>query len=497
MSANPRGWSLPRAIGRFPKQLAGGGAKFFRDLGTLVTGQVASKLIGLFAFAYLARVLSTTSYGDVEFIIGLAGLFGTVIDLGLGTIGIRRAGADPAKRGELAAEILVIRIAIALVCGLVMVVGIDLFGGSSELRALALLYAVSLVVGAAYQEWLLQSAGLMTSVALAQVLRMAVFLASLLLLVRGVGDTALAGAAEIAGIAAAACFAMYVQSRKITPIRLWTRFDAGSLIREGIPVALGTLLWSAAQYAPLFLMGALKGGAGLGFFAGASRLATSIAAFSSVYHFNLYATASRLDRKGTALATVMASSFRTTAWVTIGGALFVALAAAPIVTSIFGHDFGPAAPTLAILIWTVPAMFLSGHARWSLILAHREADVLRSQAAGLLTAIALGLALVPAYSATGAAIAAVGGNIGVWISSHELARRRGVKTPPIMLALKPLLLAGALALLGATLTGLSGWVEAVAAAVLYALIAPIVDRALSDDILHLARVGGDNERVVE
>jgi len=106
MSANPRGWSLPRAIGRFPKQLAGGGAKFFRDLGTLVTGQVASKLIGLFAFAYLARVLSTTSYGDVEFIIGLAGLFGTVIDLGLGTIGIRRAGADPAKRGELAAEIL-------------------------------------------------------------------------------------------------------------------------------------------------------------------------------------------------------------------------------------------------------------------------------------------------------------------------------------------------------------------------------------------------------
>jgi len=66
-----------------------------------------------------------------------------------------------------------------------------------------------------------------------------------------------------------------------------------------------------------------------------------------------------------------------------------------------------------------------------------------------------------------------------------------------MLALKPLLLAGALALLGATLTGLSGWVEAVAAAVLYALIAPIVDRALSDDILHLARVGGDNERVVE
>ena len=41
----------------------------------LVGGQVTAKLIGLLAFAYLARILDPDSYGEVEFVAGLAGLF--------------------------------------------------------------------------------------------------------------------------------------------------------------------------------------------------------------------------------------------------------------------------------------------------------------------------------------------------------------------------------------------------------------------------------------
>ncbi|MEO8454930.1 MAG: oligosaccharide flippase family protein [Sphingomicrobium sp.] len=488
---------LDAADDRNKEKFADSDTKFFRNLGTLVGGQVAAKLIGLLAFAYLARMLDTDSYGEVEFVVGLAGLFATVIDLGLGTIGVRRAAAAPAKRGQLAAQILLIRTAVALVCGLAMVIGINLFGGSPALHGLVLLYALSLLISAAYQEWLLQSAGLMTQLALAQILRMSVFFAAVLLLVHGIGDAVLVGASEIAAVSAAAGFALSVQSRKIAPIRLWTHFETGSLIREALPVAVGTMIWSAAQYAPLFLMGALVGGAGVGFFAGASRLAASVGTFSFVYHFNLYATASRLARQSAlALATVMRSSFRATAWVTIGGALVVSIAAAPIITIIFGLDFAAAAPSLAILIWTVPVMFVSGHARWSLILAHSEIEVLRSQVAGLLTVVVLGLALVPAYSATGAAIAAVGGNIGVLVSSHALARHRRVETPSLLLAVKPLLLAGALAFC-TTLVAMPAWAEALGAIALYALFAPVVDRALVRDILHLARVEGDSGRSAE
>ncbi|WP_395622123.1 oligosaccharide flippase family protein [Sphingomonas daechungensis] len=481
--------SAPPALAQLWGKLAGSGAKFFRDLGLLVAGQVAAKFVGVLAFAYLARVLDPESYGEVEFVVGLAGLFGMVVDLGLTTIGVRRAAAAPERRGELATQVFLIRFAVAVLCALVMIAGVNIFGGSPALHGLVTLYALSLLFSAFYQEWLLQSAGLMAQIALAQIFRMLVFFAAILLLVRGVENAVLVGVCEIAGIIAAAAFALYVQRKKIAPVRLWTRFEDASLIREALPVALGTMIWSAAQYAPLFLMGSLVGGAGVGFYAGAARLAASVAQFSFVYHFNLYATASRMARvSAAALATLMRSSFRTMAWTTIGGGLFVTLAAQPIMEIIFGREFGAAATSLAILIWTVPVMFLAGHARWSLILDHKEVEVFRSQVVGLITVAGLGLILVPRFHETGAAAAGLGGGMGVWVSSYVLAWVRKVETPPLMLAARPLLLAGALAL-GTVLIALPVWIEAVGAVALYAVAAPLIDRSLWKDVLHLARAG--------
>lgn len=488
MSPEPESGGWIRPLAGLPKRLASG-AKFFRDLGTLVVGQVAAKIIGLLAFAYLARVLEPHSYGEVEFVVGLAGLFAMVVDLGLTTIGVRRAAAAPEKRGELATQVFLIRFAVAVLCALVMVAGINIFGGSPALHGLVMFYALSLLVSAFYQEWLLQSAGLMAQIALAQILRMSVFLGTIVLLVHGIGDAVLVGLCEIAGIAAAAAYALHVQRRKIAPVRLWARLEDASLVREALPVALGTMVWSAAQYAPLFLMGALVGGAGVGFYAGAARLAASVAQFSFVYHFNLYATASRVAQESAqALSALMRSSFRAVCWITVGGGLFVSLAALPIMQLFFGREFGEAATSLAILIWTVPVMFLAGHARWSLILAHREIEVFRSQVVGLITVTVLGLLLVPRYGETGAAIAALGGGLGVWVTSYVLSWYRKVETPPLMLAAKPLLLAAALALCTG-LVALPVLAEAAIALTVYLLIAPVIDRALWSDTLHLARAG--------
>jgi len=113
-------WAFSRALCRGRAILAGGDAKFFRDLSVLVGGQIAAKLIGFLAFAYLARRLDPEAYGSVEFIIGLAGLFSTMVDLGLGTIGIRRAAAAPGERPLLAAQITIIRFCIAFICAIAL-----------------------------------------------------------------------------------------------------------------------------------------------------------------------------------------------------------------------------------------------------------------------------------------------------------------------------------------------------------------------------------------
>jgi hypothetical protein len=74
-------------------------------------------------------------------------LIAMVVELGLSTIGVRRAAAAPEKRGELAAQSFLIRLAVATVSGLIMVVGVNVFGGSAALHGLVLLYAISRISG--------------------------------------------------------------------------------------------------------------------------------------------------------------------------------------------------------------------------------------------------------------------------------------------------------------------------------------------------------------
>jgi len=284
-------WAFSRALCRGRAILTGGGAKFFRDLSVLVGGQIAARLIGFLAFAYLARRLDPEAYGSVEFIVGLAGLFSTMADLGLGTIAIRRAATAPRQRSLLAAQISLIRFCIALICALAMISGVGAASNSPILHGLVLFYAVSLLFGAWYREWLLQSAALMAQVAFAQMLRMLVFFLVVVVLVQDSGDALLVGWGEIAAVAAAAAYSLYVQQHRIGPVRFLASVKKKDLIREAIPVGLSSAVWSAAQYAPLFLMGAIIGGSDTGIFAGANRLVTSIAVLSFVYHFNLYSAA--------------------------------------------------------------------------------------------------------------------------------------------------------------------------------------------------------------
>jgi O-antigen/teichoic acid export membrane protein len=488
MSSKIEAWTFSRALCRGRTILAGGGAKFFRDLSVLVGGQIAAKLIGFLAFAYLARSLDPQAYGAVEFIVGFAGLFAMAIDCGLGTIGMRRAAAAPSERPQLAAQISLIRLSIALICVPVMIVSANAVSDAGVPDKLIWLYAASLVFLAWHQEWLLQSAALMAQVAFAQILRMSVFFFVIVLLVGDSGDALLVGWGEIAAVAAAATYSLYVQQHRIAPIRFLASAKTKDLIREAIPVGLSRGVWSAAQFAPLFLVGALLGGADTGLFASANRLVGALMTFSFVYHFNLYAAlAPAAAQDPAAYAALLRKSFRVVGWITIGGALFVMLAAAPIVGLVFGARFTPAAPALEILIWSVPVTFLSGHMRWALILAHAELYLFLAQVGGLVAVLLLGMGLVPLWGNVGASLAAVAGSMAVWCGSYLVTSAKGITAPPFHLIAKPLTAAFILAAV-VNICTLGPWRGAIIALLFYVVAAPMLDRLLVSDLIRLAQV---------
>lgn len=472
---------------RVRRLIAQGAPKLMRDLAVLTGGQFVTKLIAVGAFAFLARTLDPEGYGAVEYIVGLTTLFAMAVDCGLGTIGVKRIAESRHELPTLAAQIPLARLAIALLAIPVMIIGAATLGSPSIPRELVWLYAASLIFAACNQDWLLQSEELMAHVAFAHMLRVLTFTVAALLLVHGSADVAAVGWAELTAAAVVTLYYLIVTHVKVTPLRVpRSAFSMMGLIRESASLGLSRFAWAAAQYMPLFLIGSMVGGAAVGWFAAAQRLVTSISTFSFVYHFNLYPALARVSAVSSSeLTDLMRVSFRVTGWASIGLAFGLTLAATPVVTTIFGSRFAAAAPALTILVWVIPVTFVSGHARWALIVAGAQRHVLYAQLIGLMAVVLAGVPLVLQWDDVGAALAGVTGAIAVWIVSHTYALRLAARPPGLLLLTKPLLLALVLGV-AVQLTDLTPLIQAIIGCALFAAAAPLVDRSLVPDLIQLA-----------
>lgn len=458
---------------------------FLGGLAVLSGGHIISKVLTFFVFAALARALDRDGYGAVEYLGGLALLFATAVESGLGAVGVRRIARHPGDVAGLAAQIPVARLALAVFS----VPALVLVASSARLRpdtqGLAWLFALSLLPAAWRQDWLLQATGRLGQAALAQTLRTIVFAVMVLTLVRDSRDLLLVGWAELAGVTAMAVYTLAVQQARITPCRLTAPAgDLLALVKEGALLSLGNVVWAANQYAPVLLVATLVGTEETAWLAAASRVIGSLLTFSYVYFFGLYPAIARETMSDRAeLAQVLAASFRVAAWSATLVAVTLTLLATPLMVLAFGARFAHAGSLVALMAWVLPVSLLSGHARWSLVAAGAQFRVVLAQLAGTVALIALGVPLVLALGGLGAALAAVVSAVAVWLVSHALAADAGVRLPSFTLALGPGLLALGV-LVGARALTLHGWSAAVGVLV-FATAAPLIDRSLLPAVARL------------
>jgi O-antigen/teichoic acid export membrane protein len=460
--------------------------KFFRDLAALASGHAVSKILGFFAFAVLARTLDRDDYGAIEYLVGLSVFFATLVECGLGTVGVRclahRAGDLP----RLAAQIPMARLGLAVICVPLMVLVAMPTVPDPAVRRLVWLFALSLLAVPWRQDWLLQATGRITEASGAHAVRVIVFALLVLITVRGPMDVLFVGWAEIASVTAMSLYCVVVQHARVTSWRMWAPVQGlSALVREGALVGLGQLIWTANQYAPLVLAAWLLDGEQTAWFAAANRLIASILTFSYLYYFNLYPGIARASTSGRGdLTYLLTASFRVVAW----GGTFVAVAltllAEPLSALIFGSRYESSAPMLMVMAWILPTTLLSGHARWALIAAGIQSRVAYGQFAGSITIAVLGIPLILALGGRGAALVAVVAAGAVWLVSHVFAIRLGVSLPAVTIALAPGAVA-ALVIAGVHGLGLAHW-SAGLGALAFALAGPLVDRKLLPDITRLS-----------
>jgi O-antigen/teichoic acid export membrane protein len=462
--------------------------KLFKDYAVLASGQIVGRLLGFLAFAWLARALDPEAYGAVEYVIGLSVLITALVDGGTGVVGVRRSAQDPAGLPVLAFQILTARLAlVALGVPIVALVALSTMK-SAVPAGLVWLFALSLVAAPWRQEWLFQATDRMRNVAVAQVIRAAVFVALVWTLVRTPGDLIAVGWAEIGAVTALTLYCVHIQHTRITPLRLRGSLRGFStLMQESVAAGSSSVVWAVNQYAPLFMIGVMMGGLQTAWFAAAARVIGSLLVFTYVYHYGLYpAIAQATVRQDGKLGGLLAGSCRVAAWGGVFAALALTLFAEPLMIVAMGPKLAPAAPMLQVMAWVLPVALCSGHARWALAAAGAQTRVLWAQLAGLAVTVGVALLLGPFSNGLGYAFATLAGFVTVWLVAHVLAALGGCHPPPFRLVVKPALFAAAICVAVQSLS--SGPWLSLAGLALYVIAAPLVDRKLLRDLAGLGRI---------
>jgi O-antigen/teichoic acid export membrane protein len=360
-----------------------------RNLTSLITAELVAKLATFVAMAYLARV-----------------------------------ARDPACRSLLVSRVVSLRfIFAALACAAIVILAAVLDRPTAQTRLLWS-YGGAVLFMPLLLQWVFQGHDWMGRAALVQVVRQAVFAAGVLLLVQSADTAWRTGVAEAAGVTAAAIYSLWGYRRWFADRWHWRIDLPRTLLRDGLTIGLSQMCWSAKMFGATVLIGLMATPSDVGLFGSAMRLLIAAHAFVWLYFFNISPTLSRLwwnERLGFRLF-YRTSSARVAVAAILGGAGWVALAPW-VVRIVYGTEFERATVPLRWLAGVCLMAALSGHARFGLIAAGRQADELFSSATGMIVAwIALPIGYWQGGPA-GAAIGLVCAEAATWLVAWAFARR--------------------------------------------------------------------------
>ena len=453
------------------------GGRLFHGSALTLASSLLSRGIAVVQSVVVARALDARQVGVFAIVTYVLGLVAAFADLGLPTAAAKLLSEARGGRGPLRQVVTTLAVAMLGVAGLA---GLVLLAAAAPLAALyaepalggllrlgALLLVLSLL--GALAAGMLQGLGRITRLAAAGVVKGLVALAGIVLLVRPLG---LAGVL-VASIVAELVMWLFVAGplgRAVGPrAGPAARAPAGTVLRRGVHVAVpvflaGLLVWGSALFVRSYVAAGL-GWADVGYFQLADALARVLVILPAAVAVPLVPLVSESTAAGAAGAAALARlSLRATLLAVLPAALFLYVAARPLVVLVYGAAYASAGPIAALMVL---AAFLQalGVIAWStLVGTGRVWAGLWIQSAGLALLGVLTVGLVPALGLAGLGVAHVGAAaltlaLGLWY----VARRLEVRLDAVA-SLVPLCVLGWLVAWGLELTGSAGIVAGLALA---------------------------------
>jgi O-antigen/teichoic acid export membrane protein len=362
----------------------------FKNFISLAGAEALSKLVTFAAFAYLARVLGPAGFGHIEWAGAILMCASLIVDQGFSAYGAREIAKDPERTGTLVSEVVSLRFLLAAAGYSAIAIFAFSVVDDKSVRELLLVYGLSLWLLPLLLQWVFQGHDRMTTAALTQAVRQFVFAAGIFAFVRSTENLLLVGVAEIAGVASAAAFSIWMYRRYFGAERLIRPIISGRLLREGVPIGISQMFWVVKMFGATLIVGLLGSAEETGYFAGAMRILVALHTFVFLYYFNLLPSLSRGWAEGPEkFGRLVASSMRIVLFVSVPATIVWIFAAPAAMTVAYGTDFSRGAGALQWFAGVCLAAAISGHYRFGLIAAGLQTKEMWISALGAVLAAIL------------------------------------------------------------------------------------------------------------
>ena len=451
-------------------------------LGLLTVG--IERAVGFAVLLVATRLLAPAEFGAYAYLLAGIAPLQVMADQGLEIVAVAAMARERARQGAVLAGVFVARVALWLAVALPLASLVLGGTGGGALRPAALLASGLVLVGPSlpYRS-LARARGEMGRV-LALTLGDALAGGGLMLGVLLAGG----GAAGLLGARVGGSLFVTAVAARLAPVSVRVRpaeagTQAADLVRAAWPLAVNALLLSLVVRAGHLVLMGVAGASAVAYLGAASRVAEMVSLLAEGVMLAVFPVMAAAPER---VEAVSAQVGRRLALLVLWAVVTVSSGSHLLVRVLFGAEYLPGAPALAILAWGALFAATGTLVLHGLVAAGRQRLLLATNLGAMATAVVLQLVLVPRFQLVGSAVATVMAlAVGQVLLALLPASRAAVAAS--WRAALPVVALG-VATQGAVLAlGPPEWLAGAGAAVVYAAGAWGTGLLRADDLTALAR----------
>lgn len=380
------------------------GARVFRNTAAILSGRGLAILFSTGAAVLLVRYLGSEKLGQFGAVYAYLALYNWIASFGFEAVLTREVSREREKAGSLIHTAVVLSSILSLVTIAVAVVLAPLAGFTGFLRTLLVLAALEFVLTPLRLPAIIFQVDLRQWYAASiNVIRQGLWLAIVVLLwlVKAPLVYVILGRVFCAVVES---LLMWVYGRRFfAPQQKFLRERARMLLGHSFPIAFTMLLGTIYLRIDQVMLHKMTSDSVLGQYVAAVKVSELFELLPTALMSSLVPLLSVAIAQPAQFRSYIDRSFRYFMVLAAGLCVFMTAGAQPIIRLLFGRQFLPAAPMLAILIWSEIAVFFASVVVNALIASNLQNLLPLPTVVGAAINVALNLVLIPRYSAVGAA----------------------------------------------------------------------------------------------